>query len=244
MSKRRLQLLYKGDKCAACGISVAEMVARYGTFHRLFEFNHVNPAEKDPDYKNLIRQKLSAKQLDELDKCVLLCDHCHDIVHAQNITGEMELTVEALVDGKRKRVKQKLRGQLIVDAVDRKITFLTNERVQVEFYRVHLGSRKPVVMTGAEVSSRLTSLLARIGEYGSVTIRAWDKTQMLHAVHLARGEYDLIHDIRFPFMRVELVPTDGPVIWLRNGIAITKDGLFHGTVTYNRMKPLEAGVRA
>jgi len=242
MNTRRLQLQYKGDKCANCGITVAEMVTRYGTFNRLFEFNHIKPAEKDPQYKNLIRQKLSANQLDELDKCVLLCDRCHDIVHSQNITGDMDLTVEALVNGKRKIVRQKLHGQLIVDAVDRRLTFLTNEQIQIAFYRVHLGSRKPVIRTGGELANGLISMLDRIAEYGSVTIRSWNKVELLHAVHVGEGDYDMTHDIRFPFIRVDLVPKDGPVIWLRNGVAITKEGLFSGSVTYYRMRPFRRGV--
>jgi hypothetical protein len=84
MAAPRKQLYkYKGNKCANCGLSVEEMLARFGTFNRMFQFNHVDPKQKDPRYDNLIQRQLSGEQLDEVDKCVLLCNECHGILHAQ-----------------------------------------------------------------------------------------------------------------------------------------------------------------
>src|SRR6266498_3699811 len=65
MERREFQLKYKGNRCVSCGESVAESFRRYGTFHRLFHFNHIDPSKKDSEYDNVIRQNVSTKQLDE-----------------------------------------------------------------------------------------------------------------------------------------------------------------------------------
>src|ERR1700732_1123959 len=96
MDRRQFQLAYKGNRCAYCGVSVEESFKRYGTFYRMYEVNHVDPDKKDPDYDNLIRRNGSVEQLDELDKCVLLCKLCHGILHAQNIVTTMTIRVEVL----------------------------------------------------------------------------------------------------------------------------------------------------
>ena len=61
-------------------MSVVEIIQRFGKFRRYFQNHHVDPAKKDPNYNNLIRRHISTEQLDELDKCVLLCSNCHDSV--------------------------------------------------------------------------------------------------------------------------------------------------------------------
>ncbi len=129
---------YKGNKCACCGISTIEMVNRYGTFNRMLEFNHINPDDKDPEYKNIIRRVLSTKQLDEVDKCVLLCRKCHGILHAQNINAELEFTSK--VDGQ--KATQRFKGQVIVDLKENHFTSLTNERILLIPYHVKIGSRR------------------------------------------------------------------------------------------------------
>ena len=106
MSKKEQQLQYKGYRCASCGISVAEIVERFGTFKRLTQFHHIDPKTKAKDYSNLIRRKISSEQLDELDKCVLLCDRCHNVIHAQDARGNLTITVE--LDGR--KVQQKFDG--------------------------------------------------------------------------------------------------------------------------------------
>ena len=94
MSEKEQQLRYKGYHCASCGVSVAEIVARYGTFNRLTQFHHIDPKTKSKNYSNLIRRKISSEQLDELDKCVLLCDRCHNVIHAQEKKGMLAIGPE------------------------------------------------------------------------------------------------------------------------------------------------------
>ena len=83
------------------------------------QFNHVDPDKKHNDYDNLIRRNISADQLDELDKCVLMCNQCHGILHGQNITSSMTLTVTM---GDR-TVSQTFKGQAIFDKIERKLAF-------------------------------------------------------------------------------------------------------------------------
>src|SRR5262245_61154774 len=104
MADRRQLYRYKGDRCVHCGLTVQEMIDRYGTFNRMFQLNHVDPAKKDKEYDNLIRREISTDQLDEVDKCVLLCNECHGVVHAQNITATVKLTVTV----KRRKAEQTL----------------------------------------------------------------------------------------------------------------------------------------
>src|SRR4051794_2987882 len=94
MRGRELLYKYKGNECGHCGVSVQEMLERWNTFHRLFELNHIDPRKKHPDYDNLIRRVFTAEQLDEVDKCVLLCVECHKALHAQNITASLEVTLK------------------------------------------------------------------------------------------------------------------------------------------------------
>jgi len=43
MANRAQLYKYRGDHCSHCGKSVKEMVERYSTFNRMFEFHHVDP---------------------------------------------------------------------------------------------------------------------------------------------------------------------------------------------------------
>jgi len=123
MRSRRQIYRYRGDRCARCGLSVQEMVERYGSFHRLFEFHHVDPSDKHPHYRNLIRRSISTEKLDELDKCILLCRQCHGLVHSQFGRAKLALTVRA---GRRK-TRQMIEGSLILDRLDKHAHFLASE---------------------------------------------------------------------------------------------------------------------
>lgn len=132
---REIQLLYKGNKCAYCGMSVLESLQRYGTFHRMYQFNHVDPSKKHPDYDNLIRRNISTEQLDELDKCVLLCNQCHGILHGQDINMSLTLTVKVWDQ----TAEQTFKGQVIFDKVDNKLAFFTDDELLIYPYWLHLG---------------------------------------------------------------------------------------------------------
>lgn len=227
---------YKGNKCACCGISIIEMVERYGTFNRMLEFNHINPDDKDPEYRNIIRRVLSTKQLDEVDKCVLLCQKCHGILHAQNINAELEVT--ANVDGQ--KATQRFKGQAIVDMKENHLTFLTNERMLLYPYHVKIGASKPRTLFGIQLEREnlLISFLKDIDKSKTIKIFFWGTHKIaMEAEYICERDIILKHDISFPGFKSELIVNKGnsPAIWIRNGIALTKEGeiIKSGIVTYN-----------
>lgn len=188
-ASRAILLKYKGNRCSACGKGVVEMVEEYGRFQRLFEFNHVDPSLKDPNYDNLIRRRvISTEQLDELDKCVLLCDRCHNALTAQNIQGTLELVVRL---GNRK-ASQLFKCQLIVNKKTRHITFLTADQLLAVPYRVKVGSRRPELMFGTELyaNNTLGHLIKGLPETKRITIDTWHTgRRLLTAEHFSAGRY-------------------------------------------------------
>jgi hypothetical protein len=222
----RVQLYqYKGNRCAHCGLSVEEMLKRFGTVNRMFQFNHVDPSKKHPDYESLIERVLSTNQLNEVDKCVLMCNQCHGILHAQDINGEMVLRV--VIEGR--SAEQKLKGQIIFDNLDKHATFLTNERVLTIPYRVSVGGAKSVMRFGTELEQGevLNDYLRNIATHKKVEIRSWIRCDLLmRAEHTGGKTFNLKHAIRLPFFTSELLDEEGKsvLLWIRNGVGLTKDG--------------------
>ncbi|OWK36491.1 hypothetical protein [Fimbriiglobus ruber] len=135
MADKRQQLLYKGDVCHGCGKTVEDIMARHGTVKRVFQFHHSDPDAKDPEYDNLIRRNLSTEQLNELDKCVLLCSFCHDLVEAQNIRTTVRLKIELAG----RTGEQTFKGHIIWDAIEKRMRFITNEPFRLNPYNVVIG---------------------------------------------------------------------------------------------------------
>ena len=73
--KRKIQAIeYKGGKCEDCNLSYPNIP------HCVFDFHHLNPSEKDFDWKKMRLISLE-RMKEELNKCVLLCANCHRIRH-------------------------------------------------------------------------------------------------------------------------------------------------------------------
>ncbi len=234
MTNRRQLYKYKGDRCAHCQLTVQEMVDRYGTVDRMFEFNHVDASEKHPEYKNLIRRVLSSEQLDEVDKCVLLCRQCHGILHAQGISGNVQFTVN--VAGK--KATQTLTGQIIADKKDRCVKFLTNERVLVVPYHLKIGKRDSQLYFGTELEKEgvLLTHFRDLPKMKTLTVMTYrDSRVLMHVEHVGGNRMKMKLDVGFPVLTSELCgdAKDDPFIWIRNGVALTKDGkvIYNGTVT-------------
>ncbi len=62
----------KGGGCQKCG---------YNKYHGALEFHHIDPTQKDMEWRKL-RQCSEKKLQEELDKCILLCANCHRETHA------------------------------------------------------------------------------------------------------------------------------------------------------------------
>lgn len=209
------------------------MMDRWGTFNTMFEFNHVDPTKKHPEYDNLIRREISSDQLDEVDKCVLLCVLCHKILHAQNISGSLHLTVNAAG----KQATQILKGQVMADNKTNEARFLTNERVLVVPYRVKPGSQQPQICFGTELEREglLEQHLRDLPRIKTLTVMGYKSSHIwMRARHIEGLRIELEQDIRFPVLQAELCgdSEDDPFVWVRNGFALTKKGevIDHGTV--------------
>jgi hypothetical protein len=74
---KRLSAIYKGDKCAICGLEVSDDNLP------AFVFHHVNPENKAMKLSILLGKGLPWSDIKkELDKCLLACANCHQILHA------------------------------------------------------------------------------------------------------------------------------------------------------------------
>ncbi len=234
MADRPQLYKYKGDCCVCCRTTVQEMVDRYGPVNRMFEFHHVDPKAKHPRYNRVIQRVLSSEQLDEVDKCVLLCGNCHSILHAQGIAGHVKFTVN--VEGQ--TATQTLNGQLIVDRKDQRAKFLTNERVLVVPYRLQIGKEEPrlVFGTALEKDGVLLAHFRDLPQIKRLRVMAYRDSRVLMDVeHVGGNRMRMKLDVGFPVLTSELCADDedDPFIWIRNGIGLTKDGevICSGTVT-------------
>jgi hypothetical protein len=227
---RRQLYRYKGDRCAHCGLSVQEMMDRYGDFQRLFEFNHVDPSKKRADYRNLIRRVISTEQLDELDKCVLLCRLCHGVVHQQNVRAEVVVSVWA---GEHS-CEQRLKGQLIHDRKRKTATFLTDEKVLLHPYRVYAGDAAPRILFGTELrNGQMAALMRKIDAFKTLRVSSWSDDPLVDIVSAGNGKVVGEVNIAFPVFSFELYrdAADPVFLWIRHGIGLTRTGdVIHGGV--------------
>lgn len=212
------------------------MIRRYDTFDRLFEFHHVNPATKNPNYNNLIRQQLSAKQIEEVDKCTLLCSNCHKILHAQNITANAELTVD--IAGR--KVSQHLSGWVIVNREDRTGRFVTNERFLLHPCTVRFAKGEPQVLCCIELEqeTHLHHWMRHAVELGRIEISSYLTNEPLMLIEpTGPKSLNITQRAGFPVVAIDMATNGSKAdnLWVRNGYLLTKDGQIHteGTFSYN-----------
>ena len=235
MADRAQLYKYKGDRCTSCGMSVPEMLSRFGTFERMFELHHIEPATKDPNYKNLIRQKLSAKQIEEVDKCTLLCGQCHAILHAQNITAKLKLSVS--LDGR--EVTQTFSGRVILDLEKKLARFVTNEQFLLQPCVVTFANGDSVLLCCIEIekSDNLLKWLHNAEQLGRTEILSYATQEPLMVIEPNGPKRVKVQQkVGFPVTAMNMA-TDGAKndnLWIRNGYILTKDGEIHtkGTFLY------------
>lgn len=142
MSKKHLYE-YKGNGCDHCGKSISDVLKRYKTINRMFEFHHIDPELKASNYKNLIEQKLSSIQLKELDKCVLICAECHKLIHAQN--DKVDLNIKLEIDNR--MISKSISGWIITDHIEMTKKFISNEVHLLRPYLFKNGSSERIVFS-------------------------------------------------------------------------------------------------
>jgi hypothetical protein len=225
MANRAQLYEYRGNHCSHCGKSVEEMVARYGSFNRMFEFHHVDPSEKHPQYSTLMNRTLSAEQIEEVDKCVLLCRDCHGIVHAQNIDGSIEIKSRI---GNRD-VTQKLNGWFVADGIDKTLKFISNDKNLLQSCFVIFGSGEAEEYFVLELmqEDRMINWLRDLEVHQRIEVAsAPDGTLLLEIVSVAEKVANVRMALGFPLLAMDFDVTDGDssYLWLRNGMVLTKEG--------------------
>ena len=216
MNDRLALLKYKGNRCAHCGKTVDEVLRRFGTIKLAFQFNHVDPAKKDPDYDNLIRRSISTEQLDELDKCVLLCPGCHGHLHAQNIVTRMTMSCTV----KEGACSQTVAGQILLDA-DLGASFFTDEIILVHPYWVTIGDEPTTFMFGESLKTYLTtSTLIHTRTTKRFQVRSYvDRSPMYEIQKIDEDTFRILYSSRFHLTKMDCLG-----MWIRQGKAVTEAG--------------------
>lgn len=225
MANRAQLYEYRGNQCSHCGKSVEEMVTRYGTFNRMFEFHHMDPSEKHPQYSALMNKTLSAEQIEEVDKCVLLCRECHGIIHAQNIDGFIE--IESKIQNR--YVTQKLNGWFVADGIDKSLTFISNERNLLQPCLVTLGSGKSKEYFVLELMQehRMYNWLRELEVHQQIqVVSAFNDTLLLGVVSVGEKVAKVRMRLGFPLFAMDFDVSEGDTsyFWIRNGIVLTREG--------------------
>ncbi|WP_133470545.1 HNH endonuclease [Paraglaciecola marina] len=217
------QYKYKGNRCSICGMTVQEMVSRYGTFSRMFELHHIDPDKKDSNYNNLIKQNLSAKQLDEIDKCILLCRVCHGVVHAQDvkINGEIKLSFNG------REVSQKISGWLVIDQKKQSFQFLCEEKLLIEPYVDQVAKQSKGIIFGVDINdgNHLISQIKLLKNNESYKVWKAETNELM--LQVTRRDQTLIFEIKIAFRFCELDGSGlpkGERYWYRNGIILYENG--------------------
>jgi len=211
------------------------MVSRYGTFDRMFELHHIDPGAKDPNYKNLMRRNLSVEQIEEVDKCTLLCNNCHSIIHAQNAKAKLELTMSV----EERQVSQIFDGWLVCDVKDKTFTFVTNRRFMLQPCVVTFGNGDSLKLCIIEIekSEYLVNWLHSVEDLGGVEIFGRGIDDLLMRIeHVGPKKVKVTQKLGFPVTALNLA-TEGQKednVWIRNGFMLTKSGEIHksGTLSY------------
>lgn len=236
MTKHRPQLLvYLGNKCCHCHKDIAEMVKMYGNIHRIFHFHHLVPREKSREYSNLIERKLSSEQLDELDKCVLLCNFCHGILHAQKIDGEVIFSIN--VEGK--TATQKISGGFIQNYANSELSFISNEKLYIHPYYIQKGETDiKTLVLGTELNeSLMMDNLTNIRDFGAFRLYSYfDEKQLFFARTVNDKTIEIEYDIslQLPVVMNPIAQNDESKGWIRHGVFLHEDGSVYtkGTVCF------------
>ena len=240
MANRAQIYKYKGNQCTCCGRSVQEMIDRYGTFDRMFELHHIDPDAKDPNFKNLIRRTLSFDQIEEVDKCTLLCSQCHSVIHAQNIRAKLELVVSY----EEREVSQVFDWWIMCDGQDKSVTFVTNQRFKLFPIVVAFGNGKRMHLFAIELEKRdyLVNWLYHVKDLQGVQVFGKSADDLCMKIeYVAYKKIRLTQKVGFPVFAFHLT-SDGQSkndVWMHNGFVMTKSGEVHTSGTLTSVCELE-----
>lgn len=223
---RRLLYKYKGDSCEYCGTTVEEKVRIFKTIAG-FNFHHLDPEKKAPDYDNLIRRKLSSKHFDEVDKCALLCRNCHDTLHGQDITIPVEVTLEC--EGI-EPIKHEIKCQVICNYEKQEGTMFSDDFSLLQLYRVSAGKDGDSVMSGIQLKASLGKAIYRTQKAGPLIVCDINSGQELFHAEPADAKHVRIkYKLEFPVVSSAITlgtkdKKDHTNFYLRPGQLVAKVG--------------------
>lgn len=219
---RHLRINYKGGRCAVCKRSIAAIERRFLTSKGTHDFNHIDPLQKSPIYDKLIRRVISAEQLDELDKCNLLCKICHGIWHNQRVKGVATVTTK-LPDGRVVKKRVRHHGMMEIKNGKPRLHFFADEPCHLGVFMYRLGGGRAVYRLGFELEKDLQRLL--LATRRRRTLAIWDaKGLVFKADRLDSARLKFAFLVRFSVGKCEF-RTDDPNyshVWVRCGKMIIK----------------------
>lgn len=217
---RHLRLAYMGNTCKICNKSVEEVERQFLTSKGAFEFNHIDPSQKSANYDNLIRQKISEKQLDELDKCNLLCRFCHGIWTNQKVKGKMVITIQ-LPDKRVVRKQFKYHGLIKNDNDNTVVNVFPDYAPKIDIYSYRLGNGKLVYRIGCELEKVIFKLM--FATKRRKLLHIWDNFGLvLRVKKIDDIQFEVMYSVRFLLIKFCGDPENSrdPHIWARNGKAV------------------------
>jgi hypothetical protein len=209
-------------RCTICRRSLKTVEKRYLTSKGVFEFNHIDPAQKSAIYEKLIRRVVSTEQFDELDKCNLLCRICHGVWTNQRLEGKALLTLE-LNDGRIIKKKFGMHGMVEIKNGQLHPHLFPDNPQHIEPYAYALGTGRQFFRAGFELEKQLAKLM--LATRRRRFLRVWDQQGLVFQV--ARVDRERMHYeqlVRFALLKFagrsnEKSP---PHFWVRSGKAIIR----------------------
>jgi hypothetical protein len=239
MHNSRIFFDYKGNCCANCGKSIQDAIERWGIACG-FDLNHVNPETKATSYKNLMRRKkLSTEQLDEVDKCALVCKDCHTALHGQNLTVGLEIV---LYFGDGVIFKRVLNAcQVLNDKKQNRLMLFTDELSKIMFCKIFLDSKMVGYTTIYELGQNdlLVHLMMKTRECGNFALTTMEDQAILEVAKLDDTRFRLEYNPHFPLFKFDLQLTKDFGFHIRNGAMVTDQGVRIGGFSCSLVKLYE-----
>ena len=144
---------------------------------------------------------ISTRQLDELDKCNLLCTFCHGIWTNQRVSGTTHIS-SALPDGRIIKRRFSNHGFVKVESGRPHFHLFADNPQRIETYAYRLGNSERVFRAGFELEKSLVNLMLATRRRG--LLRIWDhKGRVFEAQRLDDSRLQMRFCVRFPLIKFE-----------------------------------------
>lgn len=83
LNRKMYLMMLKGNKCACCGNNFITLKTAH--------FHHIDSATKKHNISDMLNNYSIDKIIEETNKCILLCSHCHinlHTIHGKKVTAK------------------------------------------------------------------------------------------------------------------------------------------------------------